>query len=134
MKRLVKFLVVVAILAVIAHKVREHLVPAPQEPSAEPPRFRVAPETSDEPVAAEGEGDTGDAGASAADEGEPTGHVADLTEVKGIGPVYFGRLVEAGITTLEGLAGASAADVAGWAEVSEDAAADWIDQARQLGS
>jgi len=56
----------------------------------------------------------------------------DLSRVKGIGPVYKARLVEGGITTFAGLAEASPAAIAGIAEVGEDTAADWAQQAATL--
>ena len=82
---------------------RDRLLPAPEIPDGPPPRFRTAPTG---PVAAD-----------------------DLTEVKGIGPVYAQRLVDAGITSFAKLANADVAAVAGAAKVSESQAASWIGQA-----
>ena len=53
----------------------------------------------------------------------------DLAEVWGIGPVYRGRLAEAGITTFAALAAAPPAAVAAATGVPEERAADWIAQA-----
>jgi hypothetical protein len=57
---------------------------------------------------------------------------ADLTEIKGIGPVYRGRLVAAGITDFDDLIAAGPEAVAAAAEVLEPAASDWIAQATAL--
>lgn len=84
---------------------RDRLLPAPEIPDGPPPRFRTAPTS---PVV-----------------------VNDLTEVKGIGPVYAQRLVDAGITTFVALANADVAAVAGAADVSESRAASWIGQAAE---
>jgi predicted flap endonuclease-1-like 5' DNA nuclease len=124
-KRLLKLAVLVAVIGAIAYVLRDHLVPAPEGPTTAPPKFRVAPEHH----ATEAE----EAAGEVVDE-VPVAPLPsdDLTDVKGIGPVYFGRLVEAGITTLADLATATPADVAGWAGVTEDTAVDWIDQAKNL--
>ena len=82
---------------------RDKLLPAPEIPDGPPPRFRTAPTST---VAAD-----------------------DLTEVKGVGPVYAQRLVDAGITSFVMLANADVAAVAGAANVSESQAASWIGQA-----
>ena len=51
---------------------------------------------------------------------------ADITVVKGIGPVYAERLAAAGIEGLVSLAAADAATVAEAAEVPIDRAEDWV--------
>lgn len=53
----------------------------------------------------------------------------DLAEVWGIGPVFRGRLAEAGITTFATLAAADPAAVAAAAGVPLERAAGWIAQA-----
>jgi predicted flap endonuclease-1-like 5' DNA nuclease len=58
--------------------------------------------------------------------------VADLTDIKGIGPVYRERLVAAGITDLDALIAAGTGAVAEAADVVETAASDWIAQATAL--
>jgi polyhydroxyalkanoate synthase len=58
----------------------------------------------------------------------------DLSDVKGIGPVYRARLADAGIVTFAQLASADAQAVAHHAGVSERAAADWITQASELAA
>jgi predicted flap endonuclease-1-like 5' DNA nuclease len=87
---------------------RDKLLPAPEIPEGPPPRFRTG---------------TGDAGA------DGSGTADDLTEVKGIGPVYSERLAEAGVTSFAELAAADVAAVAGAAGVSESVAASWMEQA-----
>jgi predicted flap endonuclease-1-like 5' DNA nuclease len=87
---------------------RDKLLPAPEVPEGPPPRFR-----------------TGTTTAGAAESAE----VDDLTEVKGIGPVYAERLTDAGVTTFAELAEADAAAIAGAAGVSESVAASWMEQA-----
>jgi predicted flap endonuclease-1-like 5' DNA nuclease len=64
--------------------------------------------------------------------GEPPHVPDDLSEVKGIGPVYRARLTEAGMATFAALATADPATVAGHAGVTERMAADWIAQASAL--
>lgn len=56
----------------------------------------------------------------------------DLTEIKGIGPVYGGRLAAAGITDFGELIAAGPEAVAAAAEVLQPAASDWIAQATTL--
>ena len=56
----------------------------------------------------------------------------DLSEVKGIGPVYRARLEQAGFTTFSALALATTAEIAAAAEIPTDKAADWIRQAGGL--
>jgi hypothetical protein len=51
---------------------------------------------------------------------------ADITEVKGIGPVYAERLAAAGIEGLAALATSDAATVAAAADVPLERAEDWI--------
>lgn len=87
---------------------RDKLLPAPEVPEGPPPRFRTGTTTVG---AAESAGDD------------------DLTEVKGIGPVYAERLTDAGVTTFAELAEADATAIAGAAGVSESVAASWMEQA-----
>ena len=82
---------------------RDKLLPAPGIPDEPPPRFRT---NVPSPVVAD-----------------------DLTGVKGIGPVYAERLVNAGITSFAELANADVAAVAGAAGVSESTAGSWLEQA-----
>jgi predicted flap endonuclease-1-like 5' DNA nuclease len=65
---------------------------------------------------------------------QPTADADDLSEVVGIGPVYRARLEQAGITSFTDLAQASPEDIAAAAQVAEDRATDWRDQAAGLAS
>ena len=85
---------------------RDKLLPAPEIPDGPPPRFRT--------------GDTS------------TASSGDLTTVKGIGPVYAERLIEAGIASFSDLVSADAATVSDAAGVSESTAASWMEQATSL--
>ena len=65
---------------------------------------------------------------------QPTEGGDDLTEVKGVGPVYRARLGEGGIVSFAALAAADPASVAEMAGVGEDTAAEWIAQASTLAT
>jgi large subunit ribosomal protein L21 len=113
MRRLLRFLFflgAVAGLATVAARVRRRL-------AAPAPLGFPAPETGDAAPAP--------AAAAPAD---------DLAEVRGIGPVYRGRLAEAGITTFAALAAADPAVVVAATGVPPERAAGWIAQAASLGS
>jgi large subunit ribosomal protein L21 len=78
-------------------------------------------------------------GAPAADEAAaaappPAAAPDDLALVWGIGPVYRGRLAEAGIGTFAVLAASDPAVVAAAAGVPEQRAAGWIRQAAELAA
>lgn len=88
---------------------RDRLLPGPEVPEGPPPRFRT---TSEDPAAS----DTG----------------ADLTVVRGIGPVYAVRLHRIGVTSYGDLAGGDAAAISQQIDVPEVTVADWIDQAATL--
>lgn len=77
----------------------------------EAPAFRVAP--SDTPTV-------------------PEPGTDDLSEVKGIGPVYRARLEQAGISTFAAMVKAGPDRVAEAAGVTADRAADWLSQAAAL--
>jgi predicted flap endonuclease-1-like 5' DNA nuclease len=121
MKRLLRFAAIVAGLGAAAWLVKDRLLPTPSPPVGPAPSFRSAPpEATPRPAPAP----------------EPTVPAAptaaatdDLTEIKGIGPVYAERLAGAGITTFGALAGADPAGLAATVEVREDQAASWIEQA-----
>jgi predicted flap endonuclease-1-like 5' DNA nuclease len=49
--------------------------------------------------------------------------------IKGIGPTYAGRLADAGVETVDDLAAADAADLAGRADVPQGRAENWIERA-----
>jgi predicted flap endonuclease-1-like 5' DNA nuclease len=56
----------------------------------------------------------------------------DLTVIKGIGPVYAGRLAECGIDGLEALAAADPAAVADRIDVPATRVEEWVAAARAL--
>ncbi len=64
----------------------------------------------------------------------PPADADDLSEVRGIGPVYRARLEQVGITTFRGLAEAEPESVATAAEVSLDRAEEWVRQASAIAS
>lgn len=108
LKRLIRWLLVGALVFGTLRFVRTRLVPQPVPPQAEPPRFRVPPE---EPPPAEAEPD-------------------DLEEIHGIGPVFARRLHTAEILTFAELATADAATVAAAVGAREDQVAAWIEEAQ----
>lgn len=81
-------------------------IAAPQDP--EPPRFRVVPPS---PVVAAED---------------------DLTAISGIGPVYAGRLRDAGITSFADLAAAGATRLAEVTGATEARATEWVTAAAAL--
>lgn len=103
--------IVVGVLAAIAGLLlllKDRISGPPRIPLDEPSPFR-APPPAEEPVAAD-----------------------DLSEIKGIGPVYRSRLDEAGITGFAALAAAAPNLIADRAGVSERMAAGWIAQATEI--
>ena len=81
------------------------MLPTPRVPKEPPPHFRNTPPPPD----------------SAPD---------DLTLIKGIGPVYAGRLGDEGIDTFAGLAAADADEIASITGVAPQVSSGWIEQAR----
>ena len=98
---------VVAGLGAAAWALRDRLLPAPAIPEGPPPQFRTSPPARAEPQ--------------------------DLTEVKGIGPVYAERLVAAGYDSFATLVAAGADAVGDAARVSSETAAKWVKSAADLG-
>lgn len=111
-KKFLKFLVLVGVLAALGWYARNKMVPPPQSAAGSPPPFRVP----DHPPAAAPEAPA----------------VDDLTDVKGIGPVYSSKLVDRGITTFGQLAAADADDIAADLEVTVDEVRSWQQQASEL--
>jgi hypothetical protein len=69
----------------------------------------------------------------------PSGETApapgdDLSQIRGVGPVYGARLADAGITRFAALADADPATVAAAAGVTPGRATDWISQAAALAA
>ena len=123
MRKLLRLLIAAVAIGLIAYLIRERLVPVPKQPTAdEAPRFRVAPPTPQPTGTTEPE-----PAAAPAAVAEAAGD--DLTTITGIGPVYSGRLREAGIVDFASLASADAATLAERIDVPETVVADWISQA-----
>lgn len=142
-RKFVRILLIIAIWAAVTWVFREKLLPVPKPDERPPPHFRSDPApvaagtTTPAPPPATTV-DATDAGAppAAADSGpsaeeRPAGG-DDLTEVRGIGPVYRHRLAELGITTFAGLAAADIATVAAEIDVAESQVTDWVEQAHEL--
>jgi predicted flap endonuclease-1-like 5' DNA nuclease len=99
---------VVVGLGAAAWALRDRLLPAPAIPEGPPPQFRTSPPATAEPQ--------------------------DLTEVKGIGPVYAERLVAAGYDSFATLVAAGADAVGDAAGVSSETATKWVKSAADLGT
>ncbi len=141
MRKLLRFIGLVAGLAGVAWMVKDKLVPAPQTPVSHPPAFRSSspPAQLDRPPAdrpdsaPSGRGTTGPPSSVPEQPSPPATGGDDLTSIKGIGPVYAGRLNGLGITTFAALAAADAAELAEQLDVAESQTTDWIEQAGALG-
>lgn len=113
MRKTIRFIGFVAGVGAVAYLLRDRFVRIPEEPGP-PPHFRVPSpngQAEDAPAAT---------AAALAD---------DLTEITGIGPVYAGRLAEAGISSFSDLAAADAEALAETIDVTPDQVADWVSQA-----
>lgn len=110
MKNAIRLAGVVVGLGAAVWALRDRLLPAPELNDDPAPRFREAEPAA--PVLADD---------------------ADLTRIKGIGPVTAGKLATAGVEGITALAAMSAVDVAEAAGTSEAAAARWIESAKTLG-
>ncbi len=105
-KRLFRLAVLVAFVAAVVWLTRERMLPTPHVPDEPPPHYRSTPPP-------------------------PQATADDLTEVKGIGPVYAARLHELGITSFRALAEVDASSVADSLGVSAETAAGWAKQAQE---
>lgn len=126
-KRLLRFVVLIALAAAIAWATRQYMLPKPPPPLAEPPPFRPP----HEPPAPE----VDDAGTlRSIQEGEPRSQADDaeaddLKVIKGIGPVYEARLADLRVTTFVQLVAADSHHVADELDVNVAAVVDWKTQA-----
>lgn len=102
-KNVIRFAGVVAGLAAAAWALRDRMLPDPQPPSETHAQFRSGTVVA------------GD----------------DLTEIKGIGPAFAGRLADADITTFERLASSDAATIAEIAKTTEAVAKRWVSSAAE---
>ena len=114
MKKVLRFLGVLAALGTVIWVMRDRFISLalPREP--EPPTFRMAPH--------------------AGPAEEQTSGQDDLTIIKGIGPVYAARLEDAGITSLAELGAAQAERIAVTIDVPAGRVDDWIKEAMFLSS
>ena len=117
MKKLLRFVLFVVVLAGVVWATRERMLPKPAAPDHHPPPFRQPPPPS--PARSESAPDHGTDG-------------DDLQKVKGIGPVYEARLHEIGIASFAALIGADSAEVAAKLEVQADAVVGWKTQATEF--
>ncbi len=122
MKTYLKILIVLAIWAAVTWRFRESLLPLPKRESGPVPHIRhpeapaqarPAPHSSKAPT------DT---------------PADDLTEIKGIGPVYQERLAEIGITTFASLAEAAPGHTAERLDIAPAMVEDWKIQAASRSS
>ena len=103
-KRLIRFVGLVAVASAIVWLTREHLLPTPHVSHEPPPHYRSTPPPPQ----------------TAAD---------DLTEIKGIGPVYATRLKDMGIHSFRGLSELAPSTITDTVGVSLRVATDWVNQA-----
>jgi predicted flap endonuclease-1-like 5' DNA nuclease len=131
-KRFLTIVLFVAIWLAISWKLRDHLLPAPRAERGPlphitpPPAAPARPDVSVAPREQQRE--------APADEPAASTDPDDLQLLKGVGPVYEGRLADRGITTFDRLVAADSAAVAEDLGVPPDAVEDWKTQARSLRS
>ena len=109
MKKLLRFAALVALASAIVWLTREHLLPTPHVSHEPAPRYRSTPPA-------------------------PQAAPDDLTAIKGIGPVYAGKLADIGIKSFRGLSGITPDVVADELGTSPETVADWVAQARSRTS
>ena len=102
-KKLLRLAGFLCVVAAIVWLTRERMLPVPRVTEEPAPHYRSTP--------------------------PPPADPDDLTEIKGIGPVYAMRLEQAGVTTFASLANADVASIAGTVGTREDTVRDWISQA-----
>ncbi|NNK90897.1 MAG: hypothetical protein HKO87_00565 [Acidimicrobiia bacterium] len=124
MKKLIRFLLFVGGIAIAVWYLKNELVPTPQSARGPAPHFRTPDHNGPPPVATTPP-------SQPTTPSEPS-TPDDLTAVKGIGPVYAGRLRDLGIATFAALAAADPAAIADALDVSPEQVSDWIDQASRL--
>ena len=144
MNRFLRILLILAAWAAVTWIFREKLLPLPKPDPSPPPHFRHEDgSTSSVPASIEqrqSPAATAPPLSSAATVfTEPTATTSDqgmddLTQVRGIGPVYRHRLAEIGIASFDDLLDGDAAEIAAAIDVNESQVREWIDQARHLTS
>ena len=128
MKRLLRFLLILAALAGVAVLVRR----AWARPAAPAPAGAIPAEVPQAPLEAPSDllpQAEGPAAPPLEPAPESPSDAEDLAEIWGIGPVFRGRLAAAGITSFASLAAASPEAVAAATGVPEERAAGWIAEA-----
>jgi predicted flap endonuclease-1-like 5' DNA nuclease len=130
MKRLLRLLLLIAVIAAVVWATRERMLPKPAPPTAHPPPFRHPPESGASPPSTATTG-------SAAPAAQPEATAAlvetdDLQRVKGIGPVYETKLHKAGITSFVQLVAADSAQIAEQLDVQVVTVVDWKTQASEF--
>lgn len=115
-KNLIRVAGVVVGIGAAVWAMRDRLLPSPEVHDEPPPRFREAPP----PVPSR----------TSAESSSPK--VADVTEIKGIGPVTADKLASAGVTDVAALAASTAQHLATATGVSETVAGRWIAAAKTI--
>lgn len=137
MKRLARIVAIIGGIVAVIWAMRDRFISVAISREPEPPSFRVhEPAGKIPPPSAEATTRTASTATS-----EPPVQAApntsdggdDVTEVKGIGPVFAGRLADAGITDVAQLATARPEKVAAAARVALSRAAGWVEAARRIG-
>jgi predicted flap endonuclease-1-like 5' DNA nuclease len=129
MKKFLRFVMLAAIVVAVVWATRDRMLPKPQAPDHHPPPFRHPPSPAADRAPAEDSPAVASTPAAAPAESDGSD---DLQRVKGIGPVYAGKLGELGITTFSALIGADSSSVAEHLEVSVESVVDWKTQATEL--
>ena len=122
MKKLLRFLLFAAVVAAVVWATREQMLPKPPPPDHHPPPFRKPPESAPAPSATAEPAPT-----PPSDTGSD-----DLQRVKGIGPVYEGKLHALGIRSFGELVGADSDKVASDLDVQVATVVDWKTQATEF--
>ena len=104
-KRLIRFVGLVAVASAIVWLTREHLLPTPHVSHEPPPHYRSTPPP-------------------------PQAAADDLSEIKGIGPVFATKLEEVGIRSFRGLSEVAPSTITDTIGVSPKVATDWVNQAQ----
>ena len=103
LKKLLRLAALLIVAATIVWLTREHLLPSPRVTDEKPPHFRSTP---------------------------PAPAHDDLTSIKGIGPVYAGRLAELGVRSFQALSEQDPATTAKRLGTTQQAVTDWVAQAK----
>jgi hypothetical protein len=122
MKKLLRFLLLAAVVAAVVWATRERMLPKPPPPDHHPPPFRKPSQPGTEPTVA-----------TASDDRKPApGTPDELQRVKGIGPVYEGKLLDLGIRTFSQLVGSDSDHIAAELDVQVVTVVDWKTQATEF--